>query len=90
MNGLTDILEFQTEKRVFGLCKVALEQLEALRDYAIQLEKIMANAGFEDAEYARADDKFKFSRKKILDSTNDANRELQDLMKKFTIELKLQ
>ncbi len=88
MSDLKDVLEFQTEKRIFALCKTSLEQLEELKIYASKLEIIMKNAGFEDNEYLQTDVKFKLSRKKILDATNDANRELQELMKKFDINLK--
>jgi hypothetical protein len=88
MPELKDVLEFQAERRIFSLCKTSLEQLEELKIYAAHLEKIMVNAGFEDKEYLQAENKFKLARKKILDITNDSNRELQDLMKKFDIKLK--
>lgn len=88
MSDLKDVLEFQVEKRIFALCKSSLEQLEGLKSYTIGLEKIMKNIGFEDREYLQAEIKFKESRKKVLDTANDANRELQDLMKKFDINLK--
>lgn len=88
MSELKDILEFQVEKRLFSLGKVSLEEIEKFRNYSIVLEKILKNAGFEDNEYLKSDELFKSSRKKILDETNENNRELQELMKKFDIKLK--
>ena len=85
---ISDVLEFQIEKRLFSLCKKSLEELEKLKTYIGQLEKIMENAGFDDKEYKKGEEFFKLGRKIILDETNSGNRELQDLIKKYIIALK--
>lgn len=88
MDQISSILSFQVEKRLFGLCKKSLDELDKIKIYALKLEKLLKHLEFEDKEFFMSNNICNDARKQILDVANDSKRELNDLMEKFDIKLK--
>lgn len=85
---ISDVVEFQTRRRITALAKLCLEFLENNRDSMLKYEKLLESAGFEDKELFKANENFILFRKKILDCKCEAERELAEFLKNFEIGLK--
>lgn len=85
---VSDVLRFQTERRLFSLSKKSLDELERYKNHCLRLEKLLDSVGFIDVELFKAEEIYKSARKVVLDEANSAARELNDLQGKFLIVFK--
>jgi len=86
---ISKIINFQLERRILSLTKNFLVLLEKDKAYISRLEKLLEDAGFEDKTFKQGADLFKDARKSSLDIGNETVRELQNLIEKFDIKIKI-
>ena len=72
-NPITELIQFQINRNVRTLFKRYLILLEDLRDEGVRIP----------------DDKFQKARKRILDAGNDCLRELESILEKVDVTLKI-
>ena len=90
LQDLLEILGFQLSREITNLAKLSLERLESEKEKRIKLENILLNLGFEkdeNKELLGADEDFKNNRKMILDNFMSRNREIQELISKFNVDI---